>query len=327
MQFIATMRKALVLVLFGVAGCDGLSKETPPLPPLPDVSSDATGDVGTDAEGDGGGSGSAPVFALGRMVEVSGATFTMGSPDVAGGAREIGRDADEVQHEVVVANFAIMEREVTQLQWRAASGNRNPSAHAGCDSCPVESVDWYAAAAFANWVSEQEGLTACYGFEGDCAGAAVWGDGDASCGRVTFLGSSCPGYRLPTEAEWEFAYRAGTSTAYYTGSPTAADNCEPLAARMAWIDCNADETKPAGGREANSLGLFDMGGNVAEWVNDSYGPYLSPSVPDFWGAVDKVYRGGSFRNTAKSARAANRGFGVVMGDALPDIGFRLARAR
>ena len=144
---------------------------------------------------------------------------------------------------------------------------------------------------------------------------------------MNFLGLSCPGDRLPTEAEWEFAYRAGTTGAYYTGSPTAADDCEPLASRMAWIDCNADESKPVGGREANALGLFDMGGNVAEWVNDTYGPYNAPTLPAFWGAVDKVYRGGSFRTTAKAARAANRGFGIAMGDTLNDIGFRLARAR
>jgi formylglycine-generating enzyme required for sulfatase activity len=324
---------AMVALTGPVAGCDGLNKETPPLPPLADTGAaadtavDADADTSADTAVDADGSGGVPAFDLGRLVEVSGATYTMGSPDLVGGQREIGRDQDELQHEVVVASFSIMPYEVTQLQWRAAAGNRNPSDHAGCDDCPVESVDWYAAAAFANWVSRGEGLQECYGFSGDCDGPEVWGDGDAECGSVSFLGSSCPGYRLPTEAEWEFAYRAGTSAAYYTGTPTAADDCEPLATRMAWLDCNADETKPVGGREANSLGLFDMGGNVSEWVNDSYGPYLAPSVPAFWGAVDKVYRGGSFRSTAKAARAANRGFGVVMGETLNDIGFRLARAR
>lgn len=314
-----------------LAGCEGLTQETPPLPPLPDTGldaeSDTAGDTVDDLDAEGDGSASLPDFELGRMVEVSGASFTMGSPDTAGGAREIGRDQDEAQHLVVVADFAIMANEVTQLQWRTAAGGLNPSAHVGCDDCPVESLDWYAAAAFANWVSRREGLEACYNFSGACDDAAVWGDGDAECGSVTFLGSTCGGYRLPTEAEWEFAYRAGTTTAFYTGTPSAADDCEPLASRMAWIDCNADETKPVGGREANSLGLSDMGGNVAEWVNDTYGPYQAPSLPAFWGAVDKVYRGGSFRNTAKAARAANRGFGIVMGDATTDIGFRLARAR
>lgn len=141
MQF--TDWKILTVVsLLGLSvGCDGLNKETPPLPALPDT----VGDVATDAAADTApdttadvevdGSGSVPAFQLGRMVDVSGATFSMGSPDLVGGQREIGRDQDEAQHEVTVANFAIMPYEVTQLQWRASSGNQNPSSHAACDNC------------------------------------------------------------------------------------------------------------------------------------------------------------------------------------------------
>ena len=269
-------------------------------------------------------------------------TFTMGSP-----SGELGRESDETQHSVTISrSFFLGQTEVTQGQWKALSGGINPSYFQdttciyGCastesanDSGPAEQMDWYAAVAFANAKSTAEGLTACYTLTGCADVANGWKDGiHEGCTGDTYAGLACTGYRLPTESEWEYAARAGTSTATYLGNLSGrVTDCTATTAQanldgIAWWCRNSQRTHAVGGKSANSFGLYDMLGNVWEWTGDWYGTYPG-TVTDPTGATTgsaRVGRGGSGVNDARSARAAFRGYftPAVRGDVL---GFRLSR--
>jgi formylglycine-generating enzyme required for sulfatase activity len=193
-------------------------------------------------------------------------------------------------------------------------------------------MDWYAAVAFANARSASEGLTSCYTLTGCTDAASGWKDGiHSGCTGATLSGLTCTGYRLPTESEWEYAARAGTSTATYLGnlSGTVTD-CITAQANLdgiAWWCRNAgSRTQAVGGKSANSFGLSDMLGNVWEWTGDWYGSYPT-TVTDPTGATtgsSRVFRGGSWIINARYARAAIRIYST------PDyrsytLGFRLSR--
>ena len=171
-------------------------------------------------------------------------------------------------------------------------------------------------------MSLAEGLAPCYALSG-CGGDDTWG-GEAgfSCGTAqpaAALGSiyECNGYRLPTEAEWEYAARAG-ETHTYAGSNNVDD--------VAWYRGNSDDqTHPVGTKDANAWGLHDMSGNVWEWTWDWKGDYPTGSVTDPQGPStggSRVLRGGSFGFTADWTRAANRGWGSPDG-ANGVLGFRV----
>ena len=246
-----------------------------------------------------------------RFAVIPKGTFTMGSPE-----GELGRQSNETQHAVTFTyDFAMGVTEVTQGQWKAKSGGTNPSNFPNCgDNCPVESVDWYSTLAYANALSRDAGLQECYTLTPSTCADAVsdWGGGDTACTGATFAGLSCTGYRLPTEAEWEFAYRAGTKTAYYSGVNSVAFTCDFDANldAIGWYCGNANNTThPVGGNQANAWGLYDMSGNVWEWTWDWYGTYpgvtsdyIGPETGDY-----RVLRGGSWRRNAYLARAAYRG--------------------
>ncbi len=218
------------------------------------------------------------------MVHIQPGCFQMGSP-----ASEAERDNDEQQHQVCLTTaYAIGKTEVTQGQWRQVMGN-NPSYFTNCgDACPVEQISWDDVQTFIQKLNAQT--------EG--------------------------GYRLPTEAEWEYACRSGGQAQSYCGGNT------PDA--LAWYDSNAgNKTHPVGSKAPNALGLYDMSGNVYEWVQDYYGDYPSSSVTDPHGPTGgavRVFRGGSWRYDARYVRAAFRGIYSPDGR-YSNLGFRLARTR
>ena len=233
------------------------------------------------------------------MVTVDGGGFTLGSA-----AWDPLAEPDETAHEVVLTgSFAISAVEVTQELYQAVMGN-NPSRFAG-PQCPVEQVSWYDAVRFCNQLSHIEGLTPAYRVR---AHRVVW-DRDAD------------GYRLPTEAEWEVAARAGADHAY-AGSDDPDE--------VGWTSENGgDQTHEVGTLSPNALGLYDMTGNVWEWVWDGYAPYPSGPVTDPTGderSTTRVCRSGSWHLNHVFARVSARMATPPQTRDNPSLGFRVARS-
>lgn len=217
----------------------------------------------------------------------------------------------------------VKRTEVTVGEWAAVVGNQPAHFTEQCgEDCPVEQVNWYEAVAYANLLSDAEGLEACYVLEG-CEGTLGHGLPEEEvyqCAQVT-LWATCTGYRLPTEAEWEYSYRAGTAGPYYA---------EPVEA-IAWHAGNSDhEVWPVALKLPNAWGLYDMAGNVSEWVwdwySDSYGevdqpwPPLGPEEGTY-----RVLRGGSWSAYGWDARASQRSYSPPA-TRHNSMGFRLVRA-
>jgi formylglycine-generating enzyme required for sulfatase activity len=171
--------------------------------------------------------------------------------------------------QVTVSNFRMGKYEVTQAQYRAVMGT-NPSAFKDCDNCPVENVSWDDAQAYLVKLNSMTGKT----------------------------------YRLPTEAEWEFAARGGKHSQNYTYSGSNSLDA------VAWHGNNSDsKTHPVGGKQANELGLYDLTGNVWEWCQDWYGSGYSGATVNPQGAATgsyRVFRGGSWNNYASNCRVSDR---------------------
>jgi len=247
-------------------------------------------------------------------------TFQMGSPE-----GESGRDSDETQHQVTLTrDFLMQTTEVTQAHWRRVMG-KDPVdlTFKGCGDCPVESVNWFEAVAYANALSRKEGRTESYMLKG-CKGEI--GGADFRCDDVKLTARSpyeTTGWRLPTEAEWEYAYRDGSSTAWYFGSDSK------LLGTYAWFDGNSGSTThPVAQKQPNARGLYDMAGNVWEWCWDWYGSYpgMATNPVGNGGGSYRVLRGGSWSRDASYARAAGRDYNSP-GLRNFYIGFRLARSR
>ena len=248
------------------------------------------------------GPGSDWTVSLGGSVDLKLKWIAAGSFQTGSPSGELGRGSDERQHEVTLTQgYWLGAHEVTQAQWQSVMGS-NPSKFKGSRN-PVEQVSWEDAMAFCKKLTERE-----------------------------FLAGRLPAgwrYTLPTEAQWEYACRAGTRSAFHYGNR--------LDSRMANFDGNypyggastgeyRNKTVAVGSFQSNAWGLYDMHGNVWEWCSDRYGDYPSGSVVDPTGARSgsvRVNRGGSWFSGARFCRSAIR-YGNSPGVRGNDLGFRLA---
>jgi formylglycine-generating enzyme required for sulfatase activity len=221
-----------------------------------------------------------------QFIFISPRTFMMGSP-----RNEAGRWANETQHKVkLTQGFYMQTTEVTQGQWREVMGN-NPSVFVRCGSdCPVDNVYWGEAMEFIDRLNRLEGTTK---------------------------------YRLPTEAEWEFACRAGSTQMGAFGG-----NLNKLGDYGWYKDNSEGTTHPVAMLNPNTWGLYDMHGNVSEWCSDWFGPYPTRDVTDPQGPYSgkfRVARGGNWFFPARSSRAADRNENLP-GDRSEYTGFRVVKS-
>lgn len=239
------------------------------------------------------------------MILVVGGTYLRGSAEQP-------YAASERVHETTVSDYYLACTEISQAQYKAVMG-ANPSKIAGADK-PVDSVSWLDAVSYCNKRSEREGFDSAYQIKGS---SVIWD-------------SSKNGYRLPTEAEWEYAARGGVSGAIgevplkkapFAGSFNADD--------VAWYDRNSGKTtKAVATKKANELGFYDMSGNVWEWCWDWFGEYPKGAVINPTGSEkasgQRVLRGGAWFTPSPLLRTTYRYWSAPSFKA-NTVGFRVAR--
>ncbi len=222
-----------------------------------------------------------------------------------GGTSEWSEWTEKPVHKVTLDAFNMSITQITQAQYRAITGV-NPSHFTYSGNLPVETVSWFDAVKFCNLLSDRAGFERCYSEK-------TW--------KCDF---SKNGFRLPTEAEWEYANRAGTASMYWSG-----DSYKDLA-RVAWYQAvSGSKTHPVGTKPPNTFGLYDMHGNVWEWCNDWWmenyyeiSPEHNPRGPGY--SFARVVRGGRFYSSARHSRSAIRG-GIPPDSRSSGYGFRIVR--
>lgn len=250
------------------------------------------------------------------LVLVEGGSFLMGSDD------KDSRSNEQPVHRVELSSFYLGKYPVTQRLWREIM-SKNPSRFKG-PTRPVDGISWHDAVEFCNRLSLREGLQPCYSLFGD-ADPDNWERKNLEELECDFRAS---GYRLPTEAEWEYAAQGGQKSKGYKFSGGYEID------RVAWYRNNSDgKTHPVGQKKANELGIYDMSGNVWEWCWDWYdeeyyakSPATNPSGPMIW--KYRLLRGGGWHSGATYCRVSYRFYdGPYNGDYVIHYGFRLCRAR
>lgn len=239
---------------------------------------------------------------LEEMVFVEAGTFIMGCDRKKS---ECGND-ELPSHEVTLSSFFISKFEVTQKLWQSVMGN-NPSNVKG-DNLPVVLISWNDAIEFCNKLSAGEGLEPAYKIDGSRVSCDIRSNG----------------YRLPTEAEWEYVAKGGgKGNNFLFGGDNSID-------AVAWYKLNSGGTiHQVGVKKANELGIYDLSGNVWEWCWDFYGSYKAASQVDPKGPnahINRVARGGSWNRDDKFCRTTNR-YGFSPDDRGKDLGFRVVKAR
>ncbi len=240
-----------------------------------------------------------------KLVLIPSGEFLMGSPD----SDKDARDNEKPQHHVQITRpFYLGIHEVTQGQYRAVTGENPPRFKGSSDDLPVNWVSWNEAIAFCDKLSKRDGMKPYHHFGGS----------------VQRLGGEA--YRLPTEAEWEYACRAGSTTRYNFGDDAVSLN------EFAWVRGNSGgRSHPVGQKRPNAWGLYDMHGNLWEWCEDWYdemyyqhSPGADPLGPSR--AASRVFRGECWLDPPPACRSAFR-VGLAPGMRANYLGFRVARLR
>ncbi len=292
-----------------LGGCDSSSTQT---------TSSTSSAAATTSSGGGGASAEWTARCHDGWCFIPAGTFVIGSPESEWSRGAFGEEQVDV---TLTRPFVLQQYEVTIPEWTRFGWN-NPSTPIESwgqwcqdDHCPIGNLNWFDVVTYANKLSELEGRPACYELVG-CTGAP--GD-ELRCETAALTAPTvyeCSGYRLPTEAEWEYAARAGTTTAFYSGDITPQiengtcfqdANLDPIA----WYCHNSEKSShPIGLKAPNRAGLYDILGNASEWMhNDTQGTYGTEPLVDPFGTMNaqditRVIRGGAWNFDSGLLRAA-----------------------